>query len=166
MCKIAPGFGDISLQVNNKCMNAMLKKILLGALALVAVSPATPALASRDGGSDGATRSAWAATVTITRDQAVAAAQAKLAGTLRKAKLTRDHGQATWKVRIVSTDGLQRGDFRIDAMTGNVIGERIKTLHGKKFGSSLLEKLGLKKPEGERENDADHRGRGRGSDDN
>jgi uncharacterized membrane protein YkoI len=142
----------------------MLKKVVLGALALAIALPAAPAFARRGADDNqGATKSAWAAVVTVTRDQAIATAQGKLAGTVRKAKLEREHGKATWKVRIISTDGLKRGDFRIDAMTGAVLREKIKNIRGNNRGSKLLKKLGVKKHESE---DDDHRGRGRGSDDN
>ncbi len=143
----------------------MLKKVVLGAMALAIALPAAPAFARRSADDNqGATQSAWAANVTVTRDQAVATAQGRLAGTVRKAKLEREHGKATWKVRIISTDGLKRGDFRIDATTGAVLREKIKNIRGNKRGSSLLKKL--KKQESEHESDNGHRGRGRGSDDN
>ncbi len=139
----------------------------MGAMALTIALPAAPAFARRGADDNqGATQSAWAVNVTVTKEQAIATAQGKLAGTVRKAKLEREHGKATWKVRIISTDGLKRGDFRIDATTGALLREKIKDIRGNKRGSSLLKKLGLKKQESEHESDDDHRGRGRGSDDN
>ncbi len=156
----------ITVSVNIHTNKPMLKKIVLGAMALAIALPATPAFARRS--ADDSHSSVSAANVTVTKERAIAIAQAKLAGTVRKAKLEREHGKATWKVRIISTDGLQRGDFRIDATTGAVLREKIKNIRGNKRGSSLLKKLGLKKHESEHDDNDDHkgRGRGRGSDDN
>jgi uncharacterized membrane protein YkoI len=66
------------------------------------------------------------ASVTVTRDAAIATAQGLLPGTVKEAHLEREHGKATWDVRILSTDGTKRGDFRIDATTGTVLKSRIK----------------------------------------
>lgn len=59
---------------------------------------------------------------------AVAAAKVRLPGTVKMTHLDRYHGKATWKIRILSADGLQRGDFRIDATTGLILNSKIKQL--------------------------------------
>ena len=59
--------------------------------------------------------------VTIKEDQAVAIAKTKLDGTVVRIHLDRYRGTATWKVKILSTDGTQKGSFRIDAMTGEIL---------------------------------------------
>lgn len=66
--------------------------------------------------------------VAISEATAVATAQGKLAGTVKKTHLDRYHGKATWKISILSTDGLTRGDFRIDATTGLVLQSKIKQI--------------------------------------
>jgi hypothetical protein len=142
----------------------MLKKVVLGAFALVLALPAMPVLAHQ-GTDNGAACLALKEAATVTEAEAIAIAQAKLAGTVTKVKLKCEGGKAVWQVRIRSTDGLQRGDFRINALTGVVLREKIKT-RGQKSASSLLKKLGFKKHESENENEDNHRGRGRGSDDN
>ena len=85
--------------------------------------------------------------VTVTRDQAIATAKARLDGTVKKAKLEREHGKKTWQVRIFSIDGTKRGDFRIDAMTGTILREKIKTIGDKSADRSqrLAEKMEKKR---------------------
>ena len=68
--------------------------------------------------------------VAISEATAIATAQTKLAGAMTKSHLSRDHGKATWKIRILSTDGTQRGDFRIDAITGDILKFVIKPVRG------------------------------------
>ncbi len=85
--------------------------------------------------------------VTVTRDQAIATAKARLDGTVKKAQLEREHGKKTWQVRILSTDGLKRGDFRIDATSGDILREKIKDIGSKKLerAQKLAEKMEKKK---------------------
>ncbi len=161
-----PRRGVIPMQLNIY-INAMLKKLVLGAFALVLALPGLPVLAS-NGSDDGFTSAACVAlkaAATVTEAQAIATAQTKLAGTVTKARLKCKEGKAVWQIRIRSTDGLQRGDFRIDALTGEVLRERIKTRRQHHL-SNVLEKFGLRKHEKEAGDDHQGRGRGRGSDDN
>jgi uncharacterized membrane protein YkoI len=64
--------------------------------------------------------------VAISQARAVEIAQGQLAGTMKKAFLKKKQGKAIWRITILSTDGLQRGDFRIDATTGAVLQSKIK----------------------------------------
>lgn len=156
----------IPMQLNIH-INAMLKKLVLGAFAMVLALPALPALA-RNGSDDGITSAACVAlkeAATVTEAQAIAIAQAKLAGTVVKAKLKCENSKAVWQIRMRSNDGLQRGDFRIDALTGEVLRERIKTRRQNHL-SNVLKKFGFKKHESEAGDDHQGRGRGRGSDGN
>jgi len=66
--------------------------------------------------------------VAISEARAIEIAQGKLSGTVKNVHLDREHKKATWKVRIVSTDGTQMGFFRIDANTGVVLKSAIKSI--------------------------------------
>jgi hypothetical protein len=137
-----------------------MQKLVLGVLALLVALPAAPALARR--GADDNSMPAAVAQTTVTRDQAIAIAKGRLDGTVKKAKLEREHRKVVWKVRIYSTDGLKRGDFRIDATTGAILREKIKTFRKAK---TITEKLRLKQSDDDHRSDDGRRGRGRGSDD-
>lgn len=74
-------------------------------------------------------RSISGASVAISQARATEIAQGLLAGTVKQIHLDRgDHGKAVWKVRILSTDGTQRGDFRINATTGDVLKSSINPI--------------------------------------
>ncbi|MDO8565605.1 MAG: PepSY domain-containing protein [Candidatus Moranbacteria bacterium] len=68
------------------------------------------------------------AAVAISEARAIEIAQGELPGTVRKAHLDMERGTATWKVRIISADGFQRGSFRIDANTGALLKSIIKPI--------------------------------------
>ena len=121
------------------------------AVAVVAVAGVwvgVPGVDAR-GGSDDANEHAAVSTVgvTVTQAQAIATAKARLDGTVKKAKLEREHGKKTWQVKILSTDGTKRGDFRIDAMTGSILKEKIKTIGSGKIdrAQKLVEKMEKKR---------------------
>lgn len=64
--------------------------------------------------------------VSITRARAIEIAQGLLAGTVKQIHLGKYQGKAAWKVRIISTDGTQKGKFVIDANNGDILNSMIK----------------------------------------
>lgn len=67
------------------------------------------------------------ASVAISQTRATEIAQGLLLGTVKQIHLNRgNHGKVVWKVQILSIDGTQRGSFRIDATTGDVLQSKIK----------------------------------------
>lgn len=70
--------------------------------------------------------------VAIKEAAAITIAKTKLDGTVVKIHLDRYHGKATWKVRILSTDGTQKGSVRIDANSGEILNFTLKSVGEKK----------------------------------
>lgn len=146
-------------KANNE--NRMKTQRTLGVIALVGlmgVGSAMPAMARR--GADDVVRGALV-TATVTKEQAIGIAKTKLDGTVRKVQLERDHNRAVWKIRIISAS--QRGDFRINALTGDVLRSKIKTIRDK----GTVQRV--KSSTSDDHDTNDDRGRrhgGRGSDDN
>ena len=127
-------------------------KMQKSAWAAVAVAAAVlvgvPGVDARQGADDTNEHAAVSsADVAITKDKAIEIAKARLDGTVKKAQLEREHGKKTWQVRIFSTDGLKRGDFRIDANSGSILREKIKDIGSKKVerAQKLAEKMEKKK---------------------
>lgn len=143
----------------------MSQKRAVGVLLLASflAGGAMPALAKQ--GVDDSQSQGALVTPTVTREQAIATAKTKLDGTVRKAELERDHNRAVWKIRILSTDMTQRGDFRINALTGDILRFRIKTVHGN--GEKVALKVKSAKDSQHEANDNHGRRHGgRGADDN
>lgn len=96
---------------------------------IAGVSQVSAVSARQDASKTSEHRATFEASVVISRVKVTGIAQGLLAGTLKQIHLDRgNHGKATWKVRILSTDGTQRGDFRIDATTGVVLKSVIKPI--------------------------------------
>lgn len=132
-------------------------------VSLIGVSSALPAMARRSADDDTSRRAL--VTATVTKEQAIATAKTKLDGTVRKAELEHDHNRAVWKIRIISTEGTKRGDFRINALSGEILRSKIKTIRGK----GMVQSLKSRTVSDDRHDQNDDHGRrhgGRGSDDN
>lgn len=82
--------------------------------------------------------------VAISQARAIEIAQSKLAGTVKKAQLELEHGKKTWQVRILATNG-QRGDFRIDAQSGEVLRSKIKATSAGDRSAKNIAKLEKKR---------------------
>ncbi len=125
------------------------KSVFSGAvIAVVAVLVGVPGVEARRGADDANEHAAVSSVdVAITEAKAIEIAKARLDGTVKKAKLEREHGKKTWQVRIFSTDGLKRGDFRIDANSGSILREKIKNIGSKKVerAEKRAEKMEKKK---------------------
>lgn len=109
-------------------MNKNVMGLAVAVVGLTAVSQA-PAVFAQSETNNRSERSPIAvASVAISEVMAVATAEGKLAGTVKKTHLDRYHGKVTWKIRILSTDGLTRGDFRIDGTTGLIVQSKIRQI--------------------------------------
>lgn len=107
------------------------KNVVGLAMAVVGLTLATqvPGVLAQGGENNRSEQSPIAiASVAVSEARAVEIAQGELSGTVKKAHLDMERGTATWKVRIISTDGLQRGSFRIDANTGALLKSIIKPI--------------------------------------
>lgn len=82
--------------------------------------------------------------VAISQAKAIEIAQSKLAGTVKKAQLELEHGKKTWQVRILAADG-KRGDFRIDAQSGEVLRSKIKATSDGDRSAKLMTKAEKKR---------------------
>lgn len=82
--------------------------------------------------------------VAISQARAIEIAQSKLAGTVKKAQLELEHGKKTWQVRILATDG-RRGDFRIDAQSGEVLRSKIKATSAGDRSAKMMAKTDKKR---------------------
>ncbi len=134
--------------INSKKNSMKMQKSAWVAVAVAAVLVGVPGVDARQGADDANEHAAVSSTgVVITKDKAIEIAKARLNGTVKKAELEREHGKKTWQVRIFSTDGLKRGDFRIDANSGSILREKIKDIGSKKVerAQKLAEKMEKKK---------------------
>ncbi|MFZ2187115.1 MAG: PepSY domain-containing protein [Candidatus Moraniibacteriota bacterium] len=115
------------------------------AVAGVAAVSQAPAVFARQGGSEHGPVAT--ASVAVSQAKAIEIAQGKLAGAMTRAHLDTYNGKATWKIRILSTDGLQRGDFRIDATTGVILNFNIRTIKSHQIdrAAALATKIEKKK---------------------
>jgi uncharacterized membrane protein YkoI len=100
------------------------KSIVMSAIAFGLAVPGSVVFATEQMNSDTETVESKG----IDRAQAVTIAEGKLAGTATRVLSESGHNKSVWKVRIVSTDGTKRGDFRIDGKTGDILKMKIKNL--------------------------------------
>lgn len=116
-------------------------------MAVVGVSMVAgiPAAEARRGADDANEHSAISsADVAISQAKAIEIAKSRLDGVVKKAQLELEHGKKTWQVRILASDG-RRGDFRIDANTGDILRAKIKATSNGDRSAKLAEKAEKKR---------------------